>query len=161
MVTYNRSDILIDNIELLRKSFEITKKYYNFEIIAICVMQNHIHMILSLDIAKEIPQIIRTLKQNFTKLIPSKYYPTNITESMQKRNEKGIWQRRYYDHVIRDEKDLNKHIDYIHYNSKKHYNIAPKDWKYSSFNKFVKNNFYDIDWCNIDDKNNISDMELE
>jgi len=64
MVTYKRIDILVNNIELLRKSFEITKKYYNFAIVAICVMQNHIHMILSLDIAKELPQIIRTLKQN-------------------------------------------------------------------------------------------------
>ena len=161
MVTYNRKDILTNNIDLLRTSFKITKKYYNFGVIAICVMPNHIHMILSLDDAKELPQIIRTLKQNFTKLIPEKDYPTDITESMKKRNEKGIWQRRYYDHVIRDEKDLVKHIDYIHYNPMKHCKIAPKDWAYSSFAKFVKNNFYNVNWCNYDDKNSISEMELE
>ena len=161
IVTYNRRNLLINNIELLRKSFEITRKYYNFEIVAICVMQNHIHMILSIDIAEELPQIIRTLKQNFTKLIPKEYYPIDISESMKKRNEKGIWQRRYYDHIIRNEKDLFKHIDYIHYNPMKHYNIAPKDWKYSSFSKFVKNNLYDINWCNYNDKNGISEMELE
>ena len=80
---------------------------------------------------------------------------------MRKRGEKGIWQRRYYDHVIRNEEDLWKHIDYIHFNSVKHYNIAPKDWEFSSFNKFVKNNFYDLIWCNYDDKNKISEMNLE
>ena len=80
---------------------------------------------------------------------------------MKKRNEKGIWQRRYYDHIIRDENDLLKHIDYIHFNSMKHYDIAPKEWKYSSFKKFVRNNYYDENWCNFGDKNNISDLELE
>lgn len=161
MVTYNRNDILINNIELLRKSFVIAKKYYDFEILAICVMKNHIHMILSPVIVNDLPQIIRTIKQNFTKLIPSQYYPIDISESMKKRNEKGIWQRRYYDHVIRDENDLHKHFDYIHYNSMKHYNITPKDWEFSSFKKFVNNNIYDIDWCNYCDKNNILEMELE
>ena len=161
MVTYKRMNILINNIELLRKSFEITKKYYSFDIIAICVMQNHIHMIISLDITKELPQIIRTIKQNFTKLIPAEYYPIDISESMKKRNEKGIWQRRYYDHVIRNENDLCKHIDYIHFNSIRHYNIAPKDWQFSSFRKFVKNKFYENNWCNYGDKNNILEMDLE
>ena len=75
-------------------------------------------MLLSLQKSEELPQIIRTIKQNFTKLVPLEYYPSEISESLKKRNEKGIWQRRYYDHVIRDEKDLFKHIDYIHYNSK-------------------------------------------
>lgn len=161
VVTYKRRNILIKNIELLHKSFEITKKYYDYQIIAICVMQNHIHMLLSMQKSEELPQIIRTIKQNFTKLVPLEYYPSEISESLKKRNEKGIWQRRYYDHVIRDEKDLFKHIDYIHYNSMKHYNIAPKDWMFSTFNKFVKNNFYNENWCNYEDKNNISKMELE
>lgn len=161
MVTYNRKNILIENIEILRKSFEITKKYYDFEIIAICIMNNHIHMLISLDIQNELPQIIRTIKQNFTKLIPEKYYSTDITESMKKRNEKGIWQRRYYEHIIRNENDLWKHIDYIHFNSIKHYNIAPKDWENSSFKKFVKNNFYDENWCNYNDRNKILEMNLE
>lgn len=161
IVTYNRKNILINNVNLLRKSFKITKKYYNFEIVAICIMPNHIHMIISVNIADETPQIVRTLKQNFTKLIPKEYYPLDISESMKKRNERGIWQRRYYDHVIRNVNDFHKHIDYIHYNSMKHYDIAPKDWEFSTFKKFVNNNYYDIDWCNFGDENNILEMELE
>ena len=44
----------------------------------------------------------------------------------------------------------NKHIDYIYFNPMKHYNIAPKDWEYSSFKKYVNNKLYDINWCNTD-----------
>ena len=88
-------------------------------------------------------------------------YRNELTPSEQKRGEKGVWQRRYYDHIIRDENDFNRHLDYIHYNSVKHYNISPKDWEYSSFHKFVKNEYYDEDWCNYGDKNKINNMELE
>lgn len=161
MVAFNRRLIFLDNIELLRKSFNIAKSYYNFEILAICIMQDHIHCILSFNNPDEMPQIIRTIKQNFTKLISDEYYLSDLPLSMKKRNEKGVWQRRYYDHIIRNENDLLKHIDYIHFNSMKHYNIIPKDWKYSSFCIFVKNNYYDENWCNFGDKNNISEMELE
>ena len=52
-------------------------------------------------------------------------------------------------------------LDYIDFNPMKHYNIAPKDWMFSTFNKFVKNNFYTENWCNYEDKNSISKMELE
>lgn len=161
MVMYKRRQILIDNISLLRKSFEITKKYCTFEIISINIMKDHLHLLLSTQNPSEIPQIIRTIKQNFTKLVPKQYHPQNITLSMQKRSEKGIWQRRYYDHIIRNENDLYKHIDYIHYNSMKHYQIAPKDWEYSSFRKFVKLGYYDANWCNFEDKHCINSINCE
>ena len=58
-----------------------------------------------------------------------------------------MWQRRYFEHTIIDENDLNKHIDYVHYNPVKH-GVASlvKDWEYSSFHKFVHNNMYDKNW---------------
>ena len=84
-----------------------------------------------------------------------------LSLSAQKRGEKGIWQRRYYEHIIRDKDNLYKHIDYIHYNSIKHYKILPKNWEYSSFKNFVKNNYYDENWCNFNDKNDINFMDLE
>ena len=78
-----------------------------------------------------------------------------------KRNEKGIWQRRYYDHIIRDEKDLYRHVDYIHFNPMKHYNITPKDWEYSSFQKFIKNHWYEENWCNFNNEYKIDSLDLE
>ena len=84
-----------------------------------------------------------------------------ISKSKTQKREKGIWQRRYWEHTIRDEKDLNKHLDYIHYNSYKHYEIKPQDWSYSSFNKFVEKGFYEPDWCNFNDINNIIELNYE
>ena len=61
----------------------------------------------------------------------------------------------------RNQDDFNKHVDYIHYNSMKHYNISPKDWEFSSFRKFVENKYYENDWCNFEDKYKINEMDIE
>lgn len=137
------------------------KNKYDFEIIAISVLKEHCHMIISASNLNDIPQIIRTIKFNFSINVSEKFICQNLSDSAIKRGEKGIWQRRYYDHIIRNEEDLYKHIDYIHYNPLKHYNIAPKDWKFSSFNKFVQNGFYEQDWCNFEDKYKISNLDYE
>lgn len=117
---------------------------------------------MSTENQNDIPKIIRTIKFNFSKNVPEKYYKdTKLSLSAINRGEKGVWQRRYYDHIIRDENDLFRHLDYIHYNPKKHYNITPKDWEYSSFNKFVKLGFYDLNWCNNGDKKQINQFDYE
>lgn len=154
VVTKDRKNILINNINYLRKAFELTKVKFPFEIIAIIVNVNHFHMIIKPKDIKTYPKIIGSIKSNFTKLSGLKY-------SLNKSGESDIWQRRYWEHTIINEEDLYKHIDYIHYNSMKHYNIAPKDWEYSSFKNFVNNGYYDIDWCNFGDKYNICSMNLE
>ena len=160
-VTYNRRKILLSNIKLLQNSFKNTLSKYQFEIKAISILKEHCHLIISANNPNNIPNIIRAIKYHFSSNVNNMYTCKELTNSAIKRGEKGIWQRRYYDHIIRDEEDLHKHIDYIHYNSIKHYEIAPKDWKYSSFKKFVKNKYYDIDWCNFDDKYKINTLDYE
>ena len=72
------------------------------------------------------------------------------------------WQRKYYDHILRNENDFYKHLDYIHYNPIKHdYVKKAKDWKYSSFKKFVRMGYYDENWCNFEDKNDIKKLDFE
>ena len=67
-----------------------------------------------------------------------------------------------HDITIIDEKDLNNQINYIHYNPVKHgYAKSVKDWKYSSFHKFVKNKFYDINWGSNTDIKEIIDLDFE
>ncbi len=64
-----------------------------------------------------------------------------------KKREQAVWQRRFWEHLIRDEKDFLKHVEYIHYNPVKHgYAIAPSDWHYSSFHKFVQDGIYNKNW---------------
>ena len=158
IVTFNRAPILIDNIDILRKSFKYTLTKFKFEIFACNILKNHIHLILKLQNAKDYSEIIRIIKYYFSRNVKSK---NSLSNSKLKKREKGIWQRRFWEHTIRDENDLYKHLDYIHYNSFKHYKILPKDWKYSSFNKFVQLGFYEYDWCNINDNNQINNLNFE
>lgn len=161
IVTFNRQNILFDNINILRSAFNQAKSKYSFEIIAICIMNNHLHMIIKEDELKNYSKIISSIKKYFSYNFNAKPDKMVLPQSMQKRKEAGVWQRRFYDHIIRNEEDLYKHIDYIHYNCYKHYGIVPKDWQYSTFSKFVKNGLYDENWCNYDDKYNILNLEIE
>lgn len=155
VVTHDRKEILLENIEYLRDAFKTAKKKYLFEIIAIIVNKDHFHMIINPAKIDLYPKIIGCIKSTFTRLSDLKHAYKN------KNRESDIWQRRYWEHSIISENDLYRHIDYIHYNSMKHYNIAPKDWKYSSFHKFVEKGYYDENWCNFNDKYDIISMDLE
>lgn len=155
VVTKDRKNILIDNISFLRKAFKLAKEKYKFEIIAIVINPNHFHMITKPDKIEEYPKIIGFIKSSFTKLSKIKY-----TLSINNR-EANIWQRRYWEHTIINENDLHRHLDYIHFNSMKHYSIPPKEWKYSTFKKYVNKGVYELDWCNFDNKYGINEMNLE
>ena len=164
VVTKYRREILIKYIDILKESFRISMDKFKYKFIAGIILKNHFHILIYSENPNNIPKIIHDIKYNFTKNLPIEYIDyinQTLSQSERNRGDKGIWQRRYYDHIIRNENDFNKHLDYIHYNSMKHYNILPKNWKYSSFNKFVKNEYYDINWCNINDENEIINMNLE
>ena len=78
------------------------------------------------------------------------------------KREKGIFQRRYWEHTITSEEELNNQIDYIHYNPVKHALVNQvKDWQYSSFHKFVKQGLYENDWGSTEDIKNIKDLSFE
>jgi len=164
-VTFKRNPILIDNIEHLRDALKYAKEKYNFEIVAMVVLNNHFHLIINPENIDDYPKSIIELKQYFSKNIEKKYLKKiekYITPSMIKRKETGVWQRRYYEHTIRDEKDLNIHLDYIHYNPVKHgltQNV--KDWEFSSFHKYVKRGNYDTNWGSNEDIKVISKYDLE
>ena len=155
LVTNNRIPILINNMEILRKSFIYTKQKFSYEIISAVVLNDHIHIILKLQKTTDYPEIIRLIKYYFSIHIDvgghADALPTlQVSESKNKKREKGIWQRRYWEHTIRDENDLNMHIDYIHYNPVKHGFVKmAKDWKYSTFKNFVKDGYYDENWCDF------------
>ena len=158
MVTYNRTPLLLNNIEILRSSFKFSMQRYNYEIYACCILKDHIHLILKLENNKNYSEIIRLTKYHFSRNIKQSTQPS--ASKLQKR-EKGIWQRRYWEHTIRNENDMNIHLDYIHYNPYKHYKILPKNWEFSSFNKFVKLGFYERSWYNDKDFNNIKNLDFE
>ena len=73
-------------------------------------------------------------------------------DSRQKRQEAAIWQRRFWEHTILDEDDLETHLDYIHYNPIKHgYVERAIDWEWSSFRRYLRERIYDSEWSGGDE----------
>ena len=160
IASYNRKEIFIENIELLRNSFKNAKQYFDFEIVAICVLPNHIHMILNPRNICEYPKIITSVKYYF-----SHNYNVGVetpTYGYVNKGEKGVFQRRYFEHTICSQEELNNHINYIHYNPVKHnYVQNVNDWEYSTFHKFVEDNFYDKNWGSLTNIENVIDFDIE
>jgi len=151
LVTYERQRIFSspESISILTDSINRIKTYHPFIIRAYCILPDHIHFIWSLpkndnDYSKHISQIKRRFTNEY-----SKRFELSImkSESRKERKESTLWQRRFWEHWIRNENDLNRHIDYIHYNPVKHGLVnRVKDWKHSSFYEFVDMGCYDSDW---------------
>jgi len=157
VVTYRRNKILINNIEKLRESFKKAKNKYQFEIFGIVILPDHFHILLKPEIANEFSKIIGSIKSSFTKIISKDCIDNDISVSRIKRKEKGVWQRRFYEHTIRNEEELYGYLDYIHYNPVKHgYVKNVRDWEYSSFHKFVKQRWYEINWGSLENLKNIN-----
>jgi len=135
VVTHQRHPILVDNIELLRESFRVSKSKFVYTIEAIVILPDHFHMIITPEDVKEYPKIIQGIKYHFSRYIEPKYYEAlEQSNSRDKRGLKPIWQKRYYEHTIRDEKDFREKLQYMYHNPVKHHHVdSAKDWKYSSF----------------------------
>lgn len=152
IVTYNRKSIFNNprNIDLLRKATATVKSEIPFDILGAVILPDHFHFLWQLppdnvDYSKRVGR----LKALFTKsLKKGNNLLQEIPESRKKHRESNIWQRRFWEHTIRDERDFEQHLDYIHYNPVKHGLVScPHLWEYSSFNLWVKKGFYDQDWA--------------
>jgi len=137
LVTQGRKPLLVENIEVLRTAFKLSKKKYSYEIEAIVILPDHLHMIIRPKVATEYSKIIRHIKRSFVYGLDQEIKDqakAEISHAKYHRGHAGIWQERFYEHTIRDEKDWLEKIEYIKYNPIKHEyveNLA--DWKYSSF----------------------------
>jgi len=138
IVTHQRNPILIKNITLLRESFRMSKRQYNYEINEIVILPDHLHMIITPSQAEDYPHIVRTIKQYFSKHCNPKYYKhLDQSQGRTKEGYKAIWQKKYYEHTIRGEKDLQEKMRYMYNNPVKHDLVEKEeDWEYSSFKRF-------------------------
>jgi putative transposase len=139
------SDLLVREIDRLRRVYVSVQKNYPFETIAICILPDHLHAVWSLPPGDtDFSLRWNLIKGNFSRGFPGS---TDRTESKMSRREKGIWQRRYWEHAIRDDTDLERHVDYIHFNPVKHgYVTKACDWPHSSFRRFVAAGVLPLDW---------------
>ena len=140
-----RFRLLTENIDLLRAAFRYTRQRHPFAIEAIVVLPDHLHTIWTMpegdsDFAVRWALIKASFSRTLRKGEP-------VSASRRRRRERGIWQRRYWEHTIRDEDDLGRHLDYIHFNPVKHGHVAcVATWPYSSFHRMVRLGFYPESW---------------
>lgn len=149
VVTAGRRPLLSssDSVNVLRNAFRVVRIKHPYELDAIVVMPDHLHCILTLppgdaDFAKR----WRLIKTWFTKNYDPKLRKTPKRAQIA-RGEKSVWQHRYWEHLLRDDTDFIRHVEYIHYNPVKHgYAAAPIEWSYSSFCRYVDAGIYPADW---------------
>ena len=140
-----RSRLLVEHIADLRQAVGDVRLAHPFEIIAWVVLPEHMHAVWSLppedsDYSMRWNQI----KGGFSRRIPA---GERVSNSRRIKRERGIWQRRFWEHLIRDEDDLARHVDYAHYNPVKHgYVSRAIDWPFSSFHRFVEREWLTADW---------------
>jgi len=151
VVTYHRKPILASDAarSLLRAAWLDVQNRFPFKTEAVCLLPNHIHCIWRLPEGDPNYSLRwKEIKRLFTKGYLEQVGPGEPRNSSRiKKGEAAIWQRRFWEHTIRDERDLNQHLDYIHYNPVKHglvKNVA--DWPWSSFHRYVAMAYYELGW---------------
>ncbi len=138
------SRLLVDEIERLRRAYRAVRERRPFETIAICILPEHLHALWALP-EEDSDFAVRwnLIKSGFSRGVEA--HPRS--HSKMSKREKGIWQRRYWEHAIRDHADLERHIDYIHFNPVKHGHVTRvADWPHSSFHRFVERGWLAADW---------------
>lgn len=147
----NRSSrLLVEQISALREAVRTVKARHPFEIVAWVVLPDHMHAVWTLPPGDvEYAKRWMLIKVAFSSQIP---HGERISASRLRKGERGLWQRRYWEHAIADEGDLQQHIDYIHYNPVKHgYVRSASAWPYSSIHRYIKAGDLAADWGSISD----------
>ena len=148
--TFRRRPILTDVRcrAALRAAIELTRTELPFEIVAWVLLPDHLHTVWRLPVG-DANFALRwsLLKRHVTRTCRDGLPAQPLSDSRRKRREGTFWQRRYWEHLIRDDTDLLRHVDYVHYNPVKHgYVTRAIDWPHSTFHRYVANGIYSAGW---------------
>ena len=143
-----------DDVELFFNTLHRVQEIHSFRLLAYVILPNHFHWLLQLENDESnFSTIMHSTKRNFT---------LNYKEAHSIDQSFKLWQARFWDHVIRNENDLQNHFDYIHWNPVKHgYVASPDEWPHSTFMHWFKQDFYKPGWGYGNEPTNIVDMNLE
>ena len=156
LVTHERRPFLTTDAgrSALREAIRHVRQTHPFRITAIVLLPDHLHAVLELpDGDSDYSTRWRLIKSQFTR----RWRETggmegDTSQSRQQKGERGVWQRRFYEHTCRDENDLKRCVDYIHVNPLKHGLVQRvRDWPWSSFHRYVELGEYTSDWGNAGD----------
>lgn len=144
------SSALVDHIGALRTAFRRARQERPFDIDAIVILPDHLHGIWTLpDGDDDFSSRWKRIKAHFTRELSSAGVPI----ARHRNGEYALWQRRFWEHTIRDDRDFERHVDYIHFNPAKHGLVARvRDWPHSSFHRYVRQRLLPNDWAgNVDE----------
>jgi putative transposase len=141
-----KSTLLTGEIEALRDAIRRTRQRYPFHIDAFVVLPDHLHSIWTLPPGDtDFSLRWRLIKSYFAKSLPK---TERLSSVRQARGERGIWQRRFWEHLIRDERDFQRHVEYCYINPVKHGHVVRvQDWPFSSFHRDVNAGIFPLDWA--------------
>ena len=139
------SRVLVDYVDVLREAFRAARQRHPFTIEAMVVLPEHLHMVMTLppdDAAFDTR--IRFIKSRFSRRLSQVGAPIRRND----RGEYDLWQRRYWEHTIRNDEDLQRHVDYIHFNPVKHrHTLRASDWPHSSIHRHIRAGWVNEDWA--------------
>jgi putative transposase len=151
LVVHERRPILTTppGIDCLRGVFRTIMNRFPFRLDAVVILPDHLHTIWTLPEGDaNYSTRWRRLKEEFTRAyLRAGGNEGTRSRSRRRRQERAVWQRRFWEHNIRDEPDLERHADYLHYNPVKHgLVVCPRDWPHSSFHQWVEQGIYAPNW---------------
>ena len=152
VVTHDRRSVFSDSraVGMLRQAVARARIRDAFEIDGMVVLPDHLHCVWRLPEGdSDFSTRWRYIKSCFTRgHLDMGGREGRRSQSRRSRGERGIWQRRFWEHVVRDEDEYAAYMDYIHYNPVKHEHCdCPHAWPHSSFHRWVREGVYDADWC--------------
>jgi putative transposase len=139
-----RSTALVDQIESLRGAFSAARQERPFTIEAIVILPEHLHAIFTLPSGDaDFSGRWRRIKGHFS----SALITAGVAMRRSLNGDLTLWQRRFWEHTIRNERDFARHVDYIHFNPVKHGLVSRvSDWPHSSFHRYVHEGVLPLDW---------------
>ena len=162
VVTYRRQKILCEEYirTALRQAIDETRAVLPFNIDGWVLLPDHLHCIWTMpeddaDIGKRWGMIKRLVSKRCAASLSG---DQGRSCSRRRRGESAVWQRRFWEHLIRDETDYRRHMDYLHYNPIKHRLVnSVNEWPYSTFHRYVRSGVYPLDWGGIGDGQDLAD----
>jgi putative transposase len=151
VVTHERRPILTTDLgrRCLREAIEAAVTRTPFEIFAVVLLPDHLHAIWTLPSGDaDYSTRWAKIKEAFTRsFLAAGGSEGRMTENRERHRERAVWQHRFWEHTIRDEDDLERCVNYIHWNPVKHGLVCRvRDYPWSSFARFVEAGDYDRDW---------------
>lgn len=139
------TQLLTQHFDALRTAMRMVHQTHPFKTIALVVLPDHLHAIWQLPVGDAgYPMRWSLIKAGFSRALP---ILEAVPESRRHKRERGIWQRRYWEHLIRDDTDLQRHVDYIHINPVKHgYVKLASEWPYSTLHRYIRNGWSSRNW---------------